>query len=73
MTVTVSDHVDVCEMFEAEVTYATPWTGRPTVRIFSGSHTVMRWQASRKIEEWTSNCTTVWFDDNLWTSRPTKG
>ena len=65
MSVTVSDHVDVCDMFEAEVSYATGGGWSPTV-LFSDTDTVMRWEApTKKAKSGTSNFTTVWFDDNL--------
>ena len=64
MSVTVSDHVDVCDMFEAEVSYATGDGWSPSV-VFSAANTVMRWEASTKPDGGTSNFTTVWFDDNL--------
>ena len=65
MSVTVSDHVDVCDMFDAEVSYATGGGWSPTV-VFSATNTVMRWEApAKKAKSGTSNFTTVWFDDNL--------
>ena len=64
IAVTVSDHVDVCDMFEAEVSYATGDGWSPSV-VFSATNTVMRWEASTKPDGGTSNFTTVWFDDNL--------
>ena len=61
----VSDHVDVCEMFEAEVSGGTGKGWKPEV-VFDADHRVVMWRAS------TSAATghekmfkTVWFDDNL--------
>jgi len=72
----VSDHVDVCEMFEAEVDYATADGWSPTVVFRSetpgftettpptGNEVVM-WKATTGPDGGEAMFKTVWFDDNL--------
>ena len=60
----VSDHVDVCEMFEAEVSLATGKGWTPTV-VFNTDNRVVMWEATTKAGSGTAMFKTVWFDDNL--------
>ena len=64
-TVTVSDQVNVCDMFEAEVSGGTGKGWKPEV-VFNASNQVVMWRAG------TSPSTghekmfkSIWFDDNL--------
>ena len=60
----VSDHVDVCDMFDAEVSLATGKGWTPSV-VFSDANQVVRWNASAKAGSGEKMFKTVWFDDNL--------
>ncbi len=72
----VADYVDVCEMFEAEVDYATADGWSPTVVFRSetpgftetdpptGNEVVM-WKATTGPDGGEAMFKTVWFDDNL--------
>ena len=72
----VADHVDVCEMFDAEVDYATADGWTPTVVFRSetpgftetdpptGNEVVM-WKATTGPDGGEAVFKTVWFDDNL--------
>ena len=63
--VMVSDHVDVCEMFDAEVSLATGKGWKPTVVFSADDNQVVMWKASASAGTGTSRFKTVWFDDNL--------
>ena len=60
----VSDHVDVCEMFDTEVSRATGKGWTPVV-VFNSAHQVVRWQATTAPSSAEQMFKTVWFDDNL--------
>ena len=60
----VADHVDICEMFDAEVDLATGKGWTPTV-VFDDNNRVERWKASASPASGTKMFKTVWFDDNL--------
>ena len=71
----VADHVDICEMFDAEVDLATGKGWTPTVVFESETadntagdttdNTVVMWKATTAKGSGTSMFKTVWFDDNL--------
>ena len=60
----VSDHVDVCEMFEAEVSRATGKGWKPEV-VFNENNQVVMWRAGASATSAEKMFKTVWFDDNL--------
>ena len=61
----VADHVDVCEMFDAEVDYATGGGWKPEV-VFNAAHQVVMWRAGRTAAKSGEQMfKTLWFDDNL--------
>ena len=72
----VADHVDICEMFDAEVDLATGKGWKPTVVFRSetpgftettpptGNQVVM-WKADASAASGTKMFKTIWFDDNL--------
>ena len=60
----VADHVDVCEMFDAEVSLATGKGWKPEV-VFDANSRVVMWRAGATAGTGTSMFKTVWFDDNL--------
>ena len=61
--ITVADHVDVCDMFDTEVSNATAKGWDPDV-VFDENRVVM-WAAGRKAVTTETMFTTIWFDDNL--------
>ena len=61
----VSDHVDVCEMFEAEVDGATGKGWDPEV-VFDTNNRVVMWRAGATAATGHEKMfKTIWFDDNL--------
>jgi len=60
----VSDHVDICEMFEDEVSLATA-KGWSADVVFDTNNRVLMWRAGAKPGTGTERFTTIWFDDNL--------
>ncbi len=61
----VADHVDVCDMFETEVSMATGKGWKPDV-VFDGENRVVRWEASATPASGHERMfKTLWFDDNL--------
>ena len=60
----VADHVDICEMFDAEVSLATGKGWKPEV-VFDENSRVVMWRAGATAGTGTSMFKTVWFDDNL--------
>ena len=60
----VADHVDICEMFDAEVSLATGKGWKPEV-VFNPDHRVVMWRAGATAGTGTSMFKTIWFDDNL--------
>ena len=65
----VSDHVDICEMFEAEVDLATGKGWKPDVVFGADGETnanqVIMWAASATAGSGEKMFKTLWFDDNL--------
>ncbi|MCY3746530.1 MAG: fibronectin type III domain-containing protein [Acidobacteria bacterium] len=62
--ITVSDHVDICDMFDAEVDLATGKGWSPEV-VFDADNRVVMWRAGAKAGTGESMFKTIWFDDNL--------
>ncbi len=60
----VSDHVDICEMFDAEVSLATAKGWKPEV-VFNADNRVVMWRAGATKGTGTERFKTIWFDDNL--------
>ena len=61
----VADHVDICEMFDAEVDYATGRGWTPEV-VFDAANQVVMWSAgATKAKTGEQMFKTIWFDDNL--------
>ena len=60
----VADHVDICEMFDAEVDLATEKGWEPEV-VFDAGNRVVMWRAGAKAGTGESMFKTIWFDDNL--------
>ena len=61
----VSDHVDVCEMFETEVSMATGQGWKPEV-VFDTNNRVVMWRAGATAASGHEKMfKTVWLDDNL--------
>ena len=62
--ITVADHVDICEMFDAEVDLATGKGWKPTV-VFDENNRAVMWRAPASAGSGEKMFKTVWFDDNL--------
>ena len=61
----VADHVDICDMFDSEVSYATGKGWKPDV-IFGENNQVIMWSAgATKAASGEQYFKTLWFDDNL--------
>ena len=60
----VADHVDVCDMFDAEVSLATGKGWKPEV-VFDTDNRVVMWRAGASAGSGERMFKTVWFDDNL--------
>ena len=61
----VSDHVDICDMFDTEVSMATGKGWKPEV-VFDSSNRVVMWQAGATPASGHEKMfKTIWFDDNL--------
>ena len=61
----VSDHVDVCDMFDTEVSMATGKGWKPEV-VFNASNQVVMWRAGATAATGHEKMfKTLWFDDNL--------
>jgi len=56
--------VDICEMFDAEVSLATGKGWKPEV-VFNADNRVVMWRADATAGSGTSRFKTIWFDDNL--------
>ena len=63
--ITVADHVDICEMFDDEVSLATGKGWKPTVVFTADTNQVVMWRAGATAGTGTKMFKTVWFDDNL--------
>ena len=61
----VSDRVNICEMFDAEVSLATGKGWKPTVVFDADTDRVVMWKATASAGSGESMFKTVWFDDNL--------
>ena len=60
----VADHVDICDMFDSEVSLATGKGWKPDV-VFGDNNRVIMWSASASAGSGEKMFKTVWFDDNL--------
>ena len=62
----VADHVDVCDMFETEVSMATGRGWKPTVVFGDTTNQVIMWSAGATAASGHERMfKTLWFDDNL--------
>ena len=60
----VADHVDICDMFDSEVSLATGKGWQPDV-VFNADNRVVMWSAGATAGSGEKMFKTIWFDDNL--------